>query len=338
MVSKKFDSIKGVILSDNKGNKCCRYYNHPEEYSIVSFGDVLFEIDPIEKKINSCNAKYVVRNSNGMVEIRYCDAKKNHNFKPCTNTFYGRGLPNDMKLSKALYNKSVYGLIATNMNDAIERLGKINEEHYLGALKNGDKLYVVDKVNKIVIEETVENVSNNAKEGYPYKITINTTNFEFACYHSKYEENASKFSDPYFYAKCRTEWFDNTKISIHLDKTVADKALREYLNSRKTAEKKKEKEKTQKIPKGTPIRHCDNKNNKLHYGDKVAYVRRDCYGHTDISYGVIVGDSEKKIKVFDQVEYEDIKNYNTERGRETQPNEGVHLLERVNVLLMELAK
>ena len=70
----------------------------------------------------------------------------------------------------------------------------------------------------------------------------------------------------------------------------------------------------------------------------MAYVRKDCYGHTDISYGVIVGDSEKKIKVFDQVEYQDIKNYNTERGRETQPNEGVHLLERVNVLFMELAK
>jgi hypothetical protein len=51
MASKKFNSIKGVILSDNEGNKCCRYYNHPEKYSIVSFGDVLFEIDPMTSVI-----------------------------------------------------------------------------------------------------------------------------------------------------------------------------------------------------------------------------------------------------------------------------------------------
>ena len=115
MASKKFDSIKGVVLSDNEGNKCCKYYNHPEKYSIVNFGDVLFEIDPTEKKINSCNAKYIIRNHNGMVEIYYCDAKKNHDFKPCRDTFYRRSLPNGMKLSKALYNKSVYGLITCQM-------------------------------------------------------------------------------------------------------------------------------------------------------------------------------------------------------------------------------
>lgn len=121
-----------------------------------------------------------------------------------------------------------------------------------------------------------------------------------------------------------------------MDKAVAEKVLREYLNSKKNA-KKKSAEKP-KIPEGTPIRHTDNKDSELHYGDTVAYVRKDYWGHTDISYGVIVGDSEKKIKIFDQEEYEFIKAKKKEKDIWSgKHNDGVHMLEPANILLMKLA-
>lgn len=337
MASKKFDSLEGVVLLHTlDGRRCLRSDGrHQEEYTITNIGDVLFEIDVKNKKINTCNAKYVCKDRHGMLEIRYCDSAINRDFKPTYDTFYGRGLPKGMKFAYALYNKSVYGLLATNMNDAIDRLQKINDGRYFGALKKGDKLYIVDKEGGQVIEDTVESIQYNNhwyNDGLHFNIT--TKHYRFNCYKSEFEENASVYSDPTFYVNRGVD----KKTSIHMDKAVAEKVLREYLNSKKNA-KKKSAEKP-KIPEGTPIRHTDNKDSELHYGDTVAYVRKDYWGHTDISYGVIVGDSEKKIKIFDQEEYKAAE----EKRKKKQAvwnyeknNDGTHMLEPVNILLLKLA-
>ena len=83
----------------------------------------------------------------------YCDIKHNRDFKPDYDTFYGRNIPPNMKRASCMYNKSVSGLICTNMEEAVKRLNKINNGKYLGALKEGDKLYVVcgDSEKKIKI-------------------------------------------------------------------------------------------------------------------------------------------------------------------------------------------
>ena len=341
MASKKFDSLGGVVLlHTSDGRRCLSSdVSHQEEYTITSIGDVLFEIDVKNRKINTCNAKYVCKNRHGMLEIRYCDSAINRDFKPTYDTFYGKGLPEGMKFANVLYNKSVYGLLATNMNDAIDKLQKINDGRYFGALKKGDKLYVVDKEGGQVIEDTVESIQYNNNwynDGLHFNIT--TKHYRFNCYKSEFEENASVYSDPSFYISRRDSKLVNKKTSIHMDKTVAERVLREYLNTRKNV-KKKSAEKP-KIPEGTPIRHTDNKDSELHYGDTVAYVRKDYWGHTDISYGVIVGDSEKKIKIFDQEEYKAAE----EKRKKKQAvwnyeknNDGTHMLEPVNILLMKLA-
>ena len=339
MASKKFDSLGGVVLLHTlDGRRCLRSDDkHQDEYSITSIGDVLFEIDVKNRKINTCNAKYVCKDRHGMLEIRYCDSAINRDFKPTYDTFYGRGLPKGMKFACALYNKSVYGLLATNMNDAIDRLQKINDGRYFGALKKGDKLYIVDKEGGEVIEDTVESIQYNNdwyNDGLHFNIV--TKKHRFNCRNSEFEENASVYSDPNFYITNGRDKLDGKKTSIHMDKTVAERVLREYLNGKKNT-KKKSAEKP-KILEGTPIRHHDNKDNELHYGDTVAYVRKDYWGHTDISYGVIVGDSAKKIKIFDQEEHEYVKAQKEKRNAWTdKDNAGVHILEGVNILLVKLA-
>lgn len=335
MASKKFDAIGGVMLKRKEDGKksCTAYTNEKDRYEIVSRGDTIFEIDVDEKKINRCVAKYVCKERSGMLFIRYCDALVNRDFMPTTNTFYGKDIPGNMKSAYVMYNKSSYGLLCTNMEDAVNKLQRINEGKYFGALGEGDKIYMVDKEHENVIEETVERISgNNEYYNDGNHFNIYTEHYHFNCYNSKYEENASKFSDGGFYTYIRN--VDCKKISIHMDKAVAEKVLREYINSKKNTAKKKAE--TPKIPEGTPIRHKDNKGKDLHYGDTVSYVRKDYWGHTDISFGVIVGDSEKKIKIFDQEEKEYMEK--KEKHWTDKSNYGVHILENSNVLLVKLAK
>lgn len=334
MAKKKFDDLRGVILEKKDGSeKAIKTHGNQDEYNIVSRGDVIFEIDVENNRTNRCNVKYIVRERGGMFTMHYCGITENRDFKPSYDTFYGRDIPTNMRHCVVMYNKSVYGLIATNLEDASDRLQKIKEGKYLGALKEGDKLYVVDKEHETVIEETVVRTSYNNRwynDDAHYNIT--TKNYAIDCYYSEYEENTSVFSDKSFTiygARC----LDDKKFSIHMDKAVADKVLREYLNSRKNVQKKKDE--APKIPVGTPIRHTDNKGQELHYGDVVAYVRKDYWGHTDISFGVVVGDSEKKVKIYDKQEKEELEQ--REKRWNDRCEDGVHILENVNILRVKEA-
>jgi len=336
MASKKFGDLNGVRLrrreDGTEHGECeCRRAGRGEQdkYDIANCGDVIFEIDLANKAINRCNVKYIYKDYHGVMVFYYCDIKNNRDFKPDYDTFYGRNIPPHMKKASCMYNKSVCGLLCTNMEDAVKRLAKLNDGKYFAALKNGDKIYVVDKEYDVVHEETVERVSyNNRWYNDNNHFNILTDHYNFDCCNSEYEENASKFSDKSFYV---SGGIDGKKYSIHMDKAVADKVLREYLNAKKKAEKKKA-EKLE-IPIGTPIRHTDNKKHELHYGDVVAYVRKDWGGHTDISCGVVCGDSEKKIKIFDGEEVGKKRH-----SRCDEEHDGIHMLEPANILLIRLGE
>ena len=248
-----------------------------------------------------------------------------------------------------MYNKSVYGLLCTNMEDAMKRLAAINAGKYFGALEGGDKIYMVDKESNIVREETVEELFHRDPDGGIYEkfgiktryekyFGIKTENYYFECCYSEFEENTSHFSDSYFHVKGQN-YLDCHKYSIHLEKAVADRVLREYLNSKAKTEKKKTE--APKILLGTLIRHTDNKGKELHYGDVVSYVRRNgLHGHTDISFGIIIGDSEKKIKILDEEEAKVGKKvvdwWRNNRGG-FEESKGIHVLEQVNVLRIKEA-
>ena len=63
--------------------------------------------------------------------------------------------------------------------------------------------------------------------------------------------------------------------------------------------------------------------------------RNGLYGHTDISFGIIVGDTDKKIKVLDEEEAKIGKKvvdwWRNNRGGFDEST-GLHILENVNVL------
>ncbi len=342
MAKVKFGDLNGVLLRRREDESVQRDIVCEcvlDEYDIVSRGDVIFEIDLENKTINRCNVKYIYKCYNGEMRIYYCDAKYYRDLKPTNGTFYDREIPPHMKCVRCMYNKSVYGLLCTNMEDAMKRLAAINSGKYFGALKNGDKIYVVDKESNIVREEIVEDASRNEPH-YQDNAHFNilTKNYYFECYNSEFEENASYFSDKHFHVRGQN-YLDYRKYSIHLEKDVADRVLREYLNSKAKTEKKKTE--VSKILPGTPIRHTDNKGKELHYGDVVSYVRRNgLYGHTDISFGIIIGDSEKKIKVLDEEEAKVGKKvvdwFRNNRGG-FEESKGIHILERVNVLRLKEA-
>jgi len=332
MATKKFDQIGGVKIKDNKTGEICLSCISSDmgNWAIISRGDTIFEIDVENRKIITCVVKYATKIGSGLIKLFYCPVTTCRDFIPTYNTFYSRDLPQGMKRCNVLYNKSVYGLLCTNITDAAERLQKINDGWYFGALKRGDKVYLVDKVNGGVVEEIVESIQyNNRWYNDNAHFNISTqSGLNFECYNSEYEENASVFSDPSFCINGHD--IDNKKCSLHLNKDVAEKALREYQNNRKSVEKKRAEATT--IPTGTPIRHKDNKGKTLHYGDLVSYVRKTWDGHTDISFGVIVGDSEKKIKVFDGEEVGKKKHSWSEKTYD-----GIHILDNANVLLVKEA-
>jgi uncharacterized Zn ribbon protein len=126
-----------------------------------------------------------------------------------------------------------------------------------------------------------------------------------------------------------------------MDKKDAENVLKNYIKDKEKREDNKKKE-AEKTPNGTPIRHKDNKGNELHYGDLVSYVRKGHYGHTDISFGIIVGDSDKKIRIFDEEEQIEIRTKRKKRNEdyvrrgykpeEDDPKDGYHSLEKENIL------
>lgn len=337
MATKKFDEIRGVVLH-KKGtpeDDLRRYAYSGEEanHDIVSRGDTIFSINLDSMSIERCTVKMVIRERSGMIKLFYCSTANLRDYIPINDNFYGRNIPDAIKRDAVMYNKSSYGLLFTNMTDAVNKFEKIKNGKYFGALKKGDVIYMVDKANNKIVDLIVEGISHNDEyhtDNKHFNITTNLCDID--CFHSEFEDSASRFSDSGFYL-----WhydIDKKLVSIHMDKAVAEKVLREYNNNRKNVQKKKDEQPP--IPLGTPIRHTDNKGKELHYGDMVSYVRRNgLHGHTDISFGIVVGDSEQKIKILDEEEAKVGKKvvdwWKGNRGGFEESN-GIHILEKVNVL------
>lgn len=334
MAYKKFRELKGVILTNSNETVRSCHDRNVNDYEIQSRGDSIFEVDIENKRINKCVVKYNAKLDGIKHKLLYCDFSLNRYFKPTYSTRYGSNLPSGLKTAYVTYNKSSFGLLATNMVDAIKKLQKINNGKYFGALKPNDTIYCVNKsANELEELKVVELSYTDEYYNDGEHFNILTNKYRFKCKNSEYEENASAYTDDDFRVT-RTR-IDSKMFSIHMDKETAEKALREYNKSKENATKKKEE--SAKIPLGTPIRHKDSKGQELHYGDLVAYIKKSHYGHTRLSTGIIVGDSEKKVKVFDEEEHKNGKP-NLWRPNEVEEASGIHIIENVNVLRFSLAR
>ena len=116
-----------------------------------------------------------------------------------------------------------------------------------------------------------------------------------------------------------------------------------YVQKKKREREKKAIEKYVKESSnhGKPITIRDNKGNELHYGDRVAYVRRNgLNSHTDISFGVVTGESKTKIKILDEEELKNGKPNANWWNHEAGPllkSDGLHALEPQNVIFISAA-
>lgn len=330
MGSKKFSEIRGVVLhkigeDENRLRLYISDTKDKDKYEIVSRGDTIFTININSLTIERHTVKMAIKRGN-MIDLYHC---KPNESRDCIPAYYI--CPPHCSRDTVTHNKSSYGLVFTNIEDAIKKLEKIKEGRYFGALKKGDIIYMVDKAHNRIINLTVEGISRNNiwySDGKHFNIT--TSLGDISCYNSEYEENVSLYSDSSF----NICLWCSRQISIHMDKSVAEKVLKEYNDIRQNMQKKKAEKPT--IPLGTPIRHKDNKNKELHYGDIVSYVRRNgLHGQTDISFGVVIGDTEQKIKILDKEEAKIGKKIVSRRSTNQErfkKSSGMHILDKVNVI------
>jgi hypothetical protein len=321
---KKFSEIKGVVEGSTRG-------------------DTIFEVDVNTMSIKRLVVKYCYRDWQGIKTMYFCDPEQNRHFIPTNVSFVGRGIPNTMRKDRVPQRVSHYKLLSTNIADAEKLLTRIKCGKYFGNLKENDIIYAANKSNNTVVELEISEVGND-NEGI---FVICTKNHgTIICRDSKYECNTSFFLDSCFYTYRTSFGCDSKLLSFHIDKKDAENVLKNYIKDKEKREDDKKKE-AEKTPNGTPIRHKDNKGNELHYGDLVSYVRKGHYGHTDISFGVIVGDSDKKIRIFDEEEQIEIRTKRKKRNEdyvrrgykieEDDPKDGYHSLEKENILRIKEA-
>lgn len=335
----KFSDIKGILLQkkDDTEGKKYRFILRMEDkdkYFVSSLGDAIFVVDPKTMTIDKKIVKFVKSYHDGVVVFYYCNNGFEKDFLPTEQTWY---FPeNELKHCKKVHlikTKSSQGLFSTTASGAKKIVENLKKNNFFGNLNLGDKVYLFDKINETIIEETIKSLGEEIEYGIKH-FNIGCNDYAFKLTTSKYENNASVYNDKRFSIHTRRRSFDGKMFYLFINKADAEKALKTYKSDKEKRAKKKE---VSKPKLGTKIRHTDNKGKELRIGDLVAYVRKDWGGHTDISFGVIISDSEKKIKIFDKEQFEYMKKKKEEKQITWQDKceDGIHLLEKENIILVK---
>ena len=335
----KFSDIRGVLLqkkddAEGKKYRFIRRLEDKDKYFVASLGDAIFVVDPKTMTVDKKIVKFVKNYHDGVVTLFYCNNGFEKDFLPTEQTWYTP--EKELKYCKKVHlikTKSSQGLFSTTPSGAKKIVENLKKNNFFGNLNVGDNVYLLDKADETIIEETVKSIGKENEYGNKlYEIDCKDYAFELTT--SKYENNASVYNDKGFRLHTRRRPFDEKMFYLFVNKADAEKALKTYKSDKEKRAKKKEDSK----PKiGTKIRHTDNKGKELRIGDLVAYVRKDWGGHTDISFGVIISDSEKKIRIFDKEEFEYMKKKIEEKQNTWQDKceDGIHSLEKENIILVK---
>lgn len=226
------------------------------------------------------------------------------------------------------------GLVCTEEKVATDFVEKVIKKKKLFAtLKPGDNIYIASKNEKSYGAVTFVNVIGNrliieSKSENAAKLEINLCDK-----HSLYSDSCSVD----IWRLRAYKWGENSWCERIF---VNEKGVKSYLRKIKERREKKAIDKyVDNISNhGKPISLVDNKGNQLHYGDKVAYVRRNgLHAHTDISFGIVTGEYKTKIKILDEEEMKIGKPnadwWNSEAGPFIK-SDGMHALEPQNVVLI----
>ena len=318
-MAKTFNDIVGVVALDKDGKECCDF-KEGSKYTITFRGDIIFKLNLHNNTIEKKQVKYVEKFRNGSIVILYvCDANEKRDLIPfgtSRNIMQGKY---SLEKVNVLKTRNSSGLFFLKLEDAINHLNDINNGKYFGSLSDGDVIYFCDKAQGCISEIKVNKVGENPLDFY-INAEKDDRNGKILMCDSFYEKNASYFTDCHFYTY-KFIGGDFKKYSFHIDKKDAEKALNAYLKSVASSIKKKEKKKEEN-PIGKPLQLKDNKGHELKIGDRVVYVRKSYYGHTDLSFAVILGETPTKIKLFDEEEK------CSERRTRWGTNNGLHAVEK----------
>lgn len=226
------------------------------------------------------------------------------------------------------------GLVCTEEKVATDFVEKVIKKKKLFAtLKPGDNIYIASKNEKSYGVVTFITVIGNCL--IIESKSENAAKLEISLYdkHSLYSDSCSV--DVW---QLKAYGWDENSVCQRIFVNEGD--VKSYLRKIKERHEKKAIDKyVDNISNhGKPISLVDNKGNKLHYGDKVAYVRRNgLHAHTDISFGIVTGENKTKIKILDEEELKIGKPNADWWNREAGPfikSDGMHALEPQNVVLI----
>lgn len=232
-------------------------------------------------------------------------------------------------------NLSRFGLLCTEEKIATNFVEKVIKKKKLFAtLKPGDTVYYANKkeVNygkAIIIGVNIDGdllIGNDkdAEEGTP--LYFATTHELYSNIHRQkcYKIRCDEWKKGNYTELIFINEEDVKSYTEKTKKMLESKAIGKYIDSVSN--------------QGKPISFLDNKGNQLHYGDKVAYVRRNgLHAHTDISFGIVTGESKTKIKILDEEELK-VGKPNVDRWRRNEgdfiESDGLHALEPQNVVFI----
>ena len=354
MAKKTFGELKGIQLEvrDSNGEVVktaeCKEKGKDYTYKLLYNGDPLFVVDPETMTVRTCIVKYVrIRyHRSTTVTIGYCDKNKNTSYMPTSDDlhYYG-GKNKEIELVTLPQSRSKYGVYATTLADALSILNKLKDNKTFNTLKVGDNIYIASRTSNTVGSYRIKSIKNST-DSYNkltsrmvFYLEDNTT-IEMGL--SKYDTKSSTYSDSSFELRMRGNWTDYYRYFVYTTEKEANEDLASMIKKYE-ASKKKVKEKS---PEGSEIKLKDSKQNTLHIGDKVAYIRNSGQASL-IGTGVIIKETKAQIQVFDIDERvsirkqreENKKRYTWHHEYKTEyDDDGYHFVSSGRLLLIEAYK
>lgn len=353
MAKKTFGELKGIKLEakDSNGEVVkvteCQEKGKNYTYKLLYNGDPLFVVNPETLTVRTCIVKYVrIRYyRQTTLTVGYCDKNKNTNYIPTSDDlrFYA-GKDKEIELVTLPQSRSKYGLYATTLADALTILNKIKESKTFADLKKGDKIFIASRISNTVESYRIrsikysDNSSNKFTSGMVFSLEDNTT-IEIGL--SKYDTKASIYADSSFTIRIKGHWSDDNRYFVYTTEKEANEDLTSMIKKYE-ALKKRAKEKS---PEGSEIKLKDSKQNTLHIGDKVAYVRNSGQASL-LGTGVIIKETKAQIQVFDEDERisvrkqreENKKLYSWSNYKTEYDDDGYHFVTSGRLLLIEAYK
>lgn len=354
MAKKTFGELKGIKLEakDSNGEVVkvteCREKGKDYTYKLLYNGDPLFVVDPEAMTVRTCIVKYVrIRYYRSTtLTIGYCDKNKNTTYMPSSDDlhYYG-GKNKEIELVTLPQSRSKYGLYATTLADALTILNKLKDIKTFNDLKKGDEIFIASRISNKVESGIIRNIKSSNDSNNKLSNTLiftleDNTSVEMAL--SKYDTKSSVYVDSNFRLRMKGRWTDDSRYFVYTTEKEANEDLASIIKKYE-ASKKKVKEKSLE---GSEIKLKDSKQNTLHIGDKVAYVRNSGQASL-LGTGVIIKETKAQIQVFDEDERvsvrkqreENKKRYNWRNDYKTEcDDDGYHFVTSGRLLLIETYK